>query len=155
MTDKIEEIKENYLLRNEFVREKTYRLSHFLITLSVAILAAVSFLFTKDDLEPFSKLLSVAMVFPIFIVGLELRYLYCVVQINQNISEKRASDIKNGNAKSVQEIAEYVRKENKKIEFLRKLTWVFLFLTLAGIFVIILSESGVLASVGKSLRFFR
>lgn len=149
MTDEIERINQNWLLRNEFVREKTYRLSHLLITLSVAILAAMSFLFTNDDIQPFSRLLSLAMVFPVLIVGFELRYLCRVVQINQNISEKRAGDIKSGNIEISQGITEEVKNGNKEIEILRKCTWFFLSLTLLSVLGIIFSESGVLAWLVK------
>ncbi len=164
---------ENLELRDRFAEEKTYKLSHLLITLSIAILAAMSFLFTQEGLEPLSKQLSIALIFPVFIVALELRYLYRVVEINRDISAKRADaiirllkeDAKSASEKAGQaqtfaeltqiagefdekvngafnEVLQYTKQEEKKIEPLRKWTWLFLFLTLVSIFGIILSESG-------------
>lgn len=172
---------ENLELRDKFAEEKTYKLSHLLITLSIAILAAMSFLFTQEGLEPLSRQLSITLIFPVIIVGLELRYLYRVVEINREISSKRAEAItkllkedaraafeKAGQAQTFAELAqiaggfdekekevfnevlEYTKREEKKIEPLRNWTWIFLFLTLVSIFGIILSESGVLAWLGKS-----
>lgn len=164
----------NLELRDDFAAEKTYKFSNLIITLSVGVVGAMSFLISGyTQLNTFSKLLVWVLVLPILSVILELIYKSKVLETNRKVCDDRIRFIDKFRIEEVlprfvkehqndtellktikevdkiafdgfQKISQSLLEEEKKWNPLRWLSFGLLIVTLIGLVLIILIESGTL-----------
>ncbi|MFC1615886.1 hypothetical protein ACFL21_01990 [Patescibacteria group bacterium] len=160
----------NATMRDELAGEYTYKLSNLLISLNVGIIGATSFLLTNlEEIHWISKLLSLSLIFPIISIVLELEFKTKVIDINREACDRRVKfsqqlakedvppllekkqkskdelleDINSHNEKTNQgfiDIMDWIKKETPKVMIFRKISKLFLILTLSVIIFIIFIE---------------
>jgi len=164
---------ENMKSRDEFAAERTYKLSNLIISLNVGIIGAMSFLLIKtQEIRPFSKFLVLVLILPIFSIIFEIFYKRKVLEVNREAADRRVDlipkfvreevikaflqkhenfeefkatieDLDKREAEEFDKINNWIRIQEKKGNWLRVWSLELSIITLIGIILIVLIETGV------------
>lgn len=162
---------QNFAMRDEFATENTYKFSNLLISLATGIIGGTSFLISNiENLNSFSKILSLSLALPIISIIIELKYRNKVIDINREACDRRGqfiqkimkedairifsnkpktfkeledqvSEINKIAEEGFENISKYIKKEEPATIKLRSWSINLLIISLISIILIVLSES--------------